>query len=940
MNENNVNEYEKDFHQISVKETLMKLKVTKECGLRDADVKELRIRYGENEIDTPETESLLDKVVNSIKEPMMMILLIAAIISFFIGQTGDGIGILSAIFIGVAIGIIVEGRSKRAADELKKACGNIQVKVLRDKNIKIVNSKELVPGDIVVLQSGDKVPADGRLLESVYMKLDESMLTGESKSVLKDEKLILEVNNTIPADKKNMLFSGTLVTEGSGVMAVASTGNNTEMGQVSKNLKEDDIDTPLQQKLGNLGAAISKISSIMALILFIYMVYKKWPQINVDTSSVRSFLKSIEPIKDSFVVCIALIVAAVPEGLPTMINMTLALTMRRMAKINALVRKKDACETIGSVSVICSDKTGTLTQNEMTVVDAFIGDQYVCLAKSQDSAKAEKWSEGLSVLSSYFIENCALNSTANLEIKDAGISFIGNTTECSLLKYLSSRGTDYKNTRTASNVVRQFEFTSKKKRMSTLVRKSNGYVFYTKGAPEIILEACKYININEKVLELNMWMKKQIKQEIKRLQKEAKRVIAFSYKDINNGINITSKMDEQIDEMVFTGFVGIEDPLRGDVKEAIAKAKRAGVETKILTGDNIDTATAIANQLRILSANKKAVTSREIDAMDEATLIKEIDDIGVVARSTPETKMRIVKALKAKNHVVAVTGDGINDAPALVKSDVGISMGITGTDVAQEASDIILKDDSFATIIKGLKWGRGIYENFQRFIQFQITVNIVAFLTAILSIVLNFKFPFTTIQLLWINIIMDGPPALSLGLEPVRDKVLKRKPINRTKSIITQGMLQSMLFNAFIMVTGILIVSNNPALIAGRELKLTAAGNSFDDKLCGAILFSTFAFFALWNAFNCREFGKDSIIPNFFKNKFALKIISATVIIQILIVQFASEFFNTVPLEFLMWARIVIYTFSVVVINEVIKFAKRLFVSYNNKSDSVVIAKP
>lgn len=905
--------------KMTVNDILYELNVDKNTGLDEQKINLLRDKHGFNELTPPKEKSIFKVLFEAVTEPMMIILLIAAALSFLINQIEDGIGIICAIIIGISIGIIVEGNSKKAADELKKVCENINVKVLREGKVVSITSRELVVGDIVMVEQGDKIPADGRLLEGFSLKIDESMLTGESEPVSKNSAFIAKMDKTLTADMINMLFSGTLVTEGYGKFVVTSTGDLSEVGKISQNLAEDGMDTPLQQKLGHMGEDISKVSAIVALSIFVFMIMQRMPNLHIRTNSFKAFLISISPIKDAFVICVALIVAAVPEGLPTMVNMTLALTMKKMAKTNALVRKKDACETIGSVSIICSDKTGTLTQNKMKVVDTFIGNN---IANRRN-------------LDLDFIYNCALNSTAELGVDKNGTVFIGNTTECALLQYLRENNVRYEDLRQKIHVSERVEFSSKRKCMYTLIKENSSNKLYIKGAPEMLLARCKYIKINGKVTKLNNSIREDVAEKIKMYQRQAKRVLAFAYKEIEKD-NMRKKEIEEQQEFIFIGFVGIMDPLRPDVKNAIKTAKKAGVETKILTGDNIDTARAIAEQLNLLNYGKRAILSQEIDSMDDETLKSEIDKIAVIARSTPETKMRIVEILKIKNEVVAVTGDGINDAPALIKSDVGIAMGITGSEVAQEASDVILRDDSFSTIIKAIRWGRSIYENFQRFIQFQLTVNIVAFLAAILSIVFKFKLPFTTIQLLWVNIIMDGPPALSLGLEPVRKIVLKRKPINRKDSIITAGMLRSMISSAILITIGILVVSKFPQILVGRELNTTIYGNCADDKIAGTVLFCTFSFFALWNAFNCREFGNDSIFPHFFENDFAIKVIVSTAILQIVIVQFASKFFNAVPLDVQTWLRIIIYTSSIVIIKEIQKLISRLVMDGNKISEESI----
>lgn len=855
-------------------------------GLSNEEVEKRRLKFGLNEFTPHEGSSFFEDLKDSLTEPMIIILLIAAVVSALVGEIHDALGIIGAIALGVAIGMITEGKSKKAADALSKMTENIEVKVLRNEHITTISKSELVPGDVVILETGDMIPADGRLVESINLKVREDMLTGESDDVSKKADVIIPIEEVeakgekveqdpIPAKQINMVFGGTLVAYGRGTMIVTSIGDNTQMGEIAQNLNVEQEETPLQIKLGDLGSKIAKVSSAIAGLLFIYMVGHMViaKTLHINTSSPVEFLESIDPIKTAFTVCIALIVAAVPEGLPTMINMTLAITMQKMAKINALVTKKEACETIGSVSVICSDKTGTLTQNRMTVEEIAI--------------------EGM-----YFLENCLINSTADIEIdKDSNVKYMGSATECALL--LKHKDKDYNKARQNANIIDQEQFSSATKQMSTTISLDGKEVKLIKGAPEIILQECSHMAINdEQVKAIEDSHIEEILFNISKLQEKSMRVLGFSH---------------EVDGMkIFNGFVGIKDPLRLDVKDAVMTAKKAGVLTKMLTGDNINTAKAIGEELGLLDNNMRAVESSYIDTLTEEELKKEIQTISIVARSKPDTKMRVVSALQALDEVVAVTGDGINDAPALSKADVGIAMGIAGTEVSKNAADIILTDDSFSTIVKGIQWGRGIFENFQRFVQFQLTVNMVAFLIAIICTVTGQDMPFTTIQLLWVNIIMDGPPALALGLEPVRKHVLDRPPIHKNASIITKSMMYSMIGNALLMtcliylqiVTNFLNVNNNEQ---------------------GTVTFALFAFLALFNALNCREFNTESIIPNFFKNKVALEIIGITGIAQIVLTQIFTDFFSSVPLDLMTWIKIILASFSIIVINEVIKIVIKLF---------------
>ena len=887
--------------------------VNAEKGLSDSEVKTRSEKFGKNEFSTKEEGSLLDDIKDALLEPMMIILLVAALISAIIGEYYDAIGIVCAVAIGITIGIVTEGKSKKAAEALAKMTEDIEVKVLRNGKVMNVSKSDLVPGDIVYLETGDMVPADGRFIETVDLKVREDMLTGESDDVKKDANAIIpleeidvkgqkQIQDPIPAKQSNMGFTGTLIAYGKGTMLVTGIGDNTEMGKIAETLQMDEEETPLQIKLGKLGAVIAKISSVIAALLFIFMTIKivTRGEVNIDFTGIKNFLESIGPIKTAFVTCIALIVAAVPEGLPTMINMTLALTM---ANINALVTKKEACETIGSVSVICSDKTGTLTQNRMTVENVYLNGKFVDLDKIEDM---------------YFINNCLLNSTADISFDGDKCNYLGNSTECALLLCLKNH--DYKKARKEQKIVHQIPFNSMNKYMATVIEEGDLDILLVKGAPEIILDKCVNEISNGKVIKITEERKKEILSEIQKLQAKSMRILGFGFRSISQAEveaaatsegNILSGSQE--DELIFNGFVAIKDPLRPDVFKAIETARKAGVETKMLTGDNINTARAIGEELGMLKEGMRAVEATYIDTLSDEELRKEIKTIAIVARSKPETKMRIVNALQTNGEVVGVTGDGINDAPALTKADVGIAMGITGSEVSKNAADIILTDDNFATIINGIKWGRGVYENFQRFIQFQLTVNVIAFLVAIISQILDFEMPFTTIQLLWVNIIMDGPPALALGLEPIRDAVFDRKPVDRKASIITKKMITSIVLNA-LYVTAILLIQMKFNILGADTTVIDGASES------ETVLFALFAFSALFNAFNCREFGTDSIFKNFTKNKTALLIISVTAIAQFIFTELFSGFFNAVSLSLVMWGKVILLAFMIIVVNEVVKF--------------------
>ena len=869
--------------------------IVSRTGLTHQEVEERKEQHGINEFSKPKEKSLLNEILEVLKEPLMVILIIAGGISLLVGEYEDGIGIFMAVLLGIIIGRITEGKSKKAAAALVKMTEDVSVKVVRDGRKQEIPKTDIVPGDLVFLEAGDLVPADGVILEASELQVREDMLTGESEPVAKTP--------NCPA------YGGTLIVVGAAVMSVTKIGDETEMGQIAKDLDQEEEMTPLQLKLGKLGGRISSISSMIAIMLFIYMVMQiiNESQLAFDFSSFSAFFDSLmnarvafPSVKTAFIVCVGLIVAAVPEGLPTMINITLALTMNRMAKVNVLIRKKEACETIGSVSVICSDKTGTLTENKMKVHKFYLGGEVVL--------------ENHIEMFPTFIENCIINSTADVEFNGSEHHYIGNPTEGALISVIGNPA--YQDLRELSPVLRKIPFSSENKYMMTVYEKGRHYMILSKGAPEIILKQCSHQQIGEEIRPLTNAREQQIAEKIKSWQSDGMRVLAFAFKETPSKIEALNTENWQ-GKLIFQGFVGISDPLREGVKAAIECAKDARIETKILTGDNIYTATAIGREIGIITPDKRVVEASYIDSLTDGELQRELKSISIVARSKPATKMRIVDALQKNGEVVAVTGDGINDAPALTKADVGIAMGIAGTEVSRNAADIILTDDNFNTIVEAIKWGRGIYNNFQRYIQFTLTVNVIAFLIMIISQMLNFPLPFTTIHLLWVNIIMDGPPALALGMEPIRTSVMKRKPIARNANIINSYMIYSILLNsAFI---GLILLMQMQFNFLGADMSnITVHGNEVQ-----TVMFSLFACLAIFNALNCREFGLVSIGANFFKNKIALLILVLTLLIQIVVTQYASGFFDTVPLTLQMWIRILIVGASVVLFNELVKYVIR-----------------
>ncbi len=662
-------------------------------------------------------------------------------------------------------------------------------------------------------------------------------------------------------------------------MLVTGVGNDTEFGQIAQELSSiEKTTTPLQEKLDKLGKQITVLGASAAAIVFAIEVlqFVMNGQLNLDT------------VSDAFITSIVLIVAAVPEGLPTIVAVSLALNIIKMSKENALVKKMIACETIGCVNIICSDKTGTLTENRMTVQKIYTGGELIDSEQLKDEM---------------LLKNYCINSNANISEEDGSWSFIGNPTEGSLLAAAAKAGVDYQELRHAADIVRVFPFSSQNKDMSTIVRENGKEILYVKGNPEKIISLCTGISEEEKEKNFHL---------MEEFQNKAGRLLAFAHKELEGQYN-DEEQDEVEQGLIYDGFVVISDPLSPDVYESIRNCRSAGIEVKMLTGDNIRTARAIANELHMLDDDHIAVEAADIEKLTDEELKEALKKIQVIARSTPLVKMRVVKLLKEQGNVVAVTGDGINDAPAIKHADVGIAMGIAGTDVTKEASDMVLLDDSFSTIIKAVQWGRGIYENFKRFIQFQLTVNVSSVVVVICSILAGFSAPFTALELLWINIIMDGPPALTLGLEPIRPDLLKHKPTRRNENIISKKMLLRIFVNGIFISVIFMLQHFKNFLGAAPEEEAT-------------VLFTLFVLFQLFNAFNCRELDDTPMFKNLLKNKLMLGVFFLVLILQGIITQFGAAVFETVPLSAAMWGKMLLTAFTVIILNEGIKAVKRLFV--------------
>lgn len=929
-------------YHMSREELLRTTGTDPERGLNEAQVQASREKYGANTFVRTSSESMARRIWDASTEPMLLMLIFAAIITLAVNITRyftggeynflECAGIFAAIFLSVAITIVTEGKSAKAFEALSKINEDTLIKVMRDGEPQLIAQKDIVIGDILLIETGDKIVADGRLLAGNDLSTDESALTGESLPVKKSADFTCQEGTPV-AERACMLYSGCFVSGGTGTMLVTGVGNDTEFGQIAQELSSiEKTTTPLQEKLDRLGKGITVLGASAAGIVFLIQIIE----------FIMNHTISLNSVSDAFITSIVLIVAAVPEGLPTIVAVSLALNIIKMSRENALVKKMIACETIGCVNIICSDKTGTLTENKMTVQKIYTGgklldpEDLALSAKapakailqpaepgtaaeaatpaavaaasgspdSPDALAASAPEDAPSAIDQetarILLRNHCINSNADITWEDGSWTFIGNPTECSLLAAAHKAETDYQQLRKEADIVRVFPFSSQNKDMSTIVKENGKLMLYTKGNPEKILSLCNNVSTEEA---------SRIQTMMEDFQSKAGRLLAFAHKELA-GFN-GEEQQELEQDLHYDGFVVISDPLSPDVYDSIRDCRRAGIEVKMLTGDNIRTARAIAEELHMLEEGHLAVEASEIESMSDEELKQALPKISVIARSTPLVKMRVVKLLKEEKNVVAVTGDGINDAPAIKNADVGIAMGIAGTEVTKEASDMVLLDDSFSTIIKAVQWGRGIYENFKRFIQFQLTVNVSSVVVVIASILAGFPAPFTALELLWINIIMDGPPALTLGLEPIREDLLKHPPTKRNENIISRKMLTRIFANGIFI--SIVFMLQHFANFLGAAPSEEAT-----------VLFTLFVLFQLFNAFNCRELDDTPMFKNLLNNKLMLGVFLIVLVLQFLITQVGTAVFETTPLSAMMWVKMMATALSVVVVNEIWKGVKHI----------------
>jgi P-type Ca2+ transporter type 2C len=878
-----------EFYNQSRKETLSALESKEKLGLSQEESKLRLKKYGPNLIEVKKKINPLIIFFKQFKSFIIYILLFAVAISFLTKEYVDA-SVISAILVFNALfGFIQEFRAEKSIEALKKLSA-LKANILRNGKIEKIDAKFLVPGDIIILEEGDKIPADARILSQKNLQISEASLTGESLPVSKTERELS--GNLGIADRKNLVFSSTLITRGRATAIVTGTGTHTEIGKIATLISQVKKElTPLQKKLDSFGKWIGGGVIGISIIIFIIGILKDNLFSLLTSSQYTEFLLQS---KEWFLTSIALAVAAVPEGLPAIVTISLAVGVRKMLKRKTLIRRLPSIETLGSTSVICSDKTGTLTKNEMTVQKAFVNSKILDVTGSGFSLNG-KIQGKITEKDLLLFKIGALCNNAGFE-KKSGLSKVhkmrGDPTELALL--ISAAKAKIENIKEWKRID-ELPFDSIRKMMSVLCKdpKTKKNFVFTKGAPEIVIEKCTRILINGRIQTLNSKTKKKILLQNEIFAKQALRVLGFAYKE-----NKSEKAGEKTESnLIFVGLQGMIDPPRLQVKESIQKCKDAGIRVIMVTGDNQYTAQAIANQIGIGGKSLNGVGFSNLSLQKKQ---KAIQEISIFARVEPRHKLEIIKLLQKQGYVCAMTGDGVNDAPALKKSDIGIAMGIKGTDVAKESSDMILQDDNFSSIVNSVEEGRGIYDNINKFINYLLSSNLAEVLVIFLAIIFGFPLPMTAIMLLWINLVTDGFPALALSADPYSKGIMKRKPKNSEKQIIGK----SALFN--IVYVAVLIT------IAVLGLFYWAQQSSFALEKMQTIAFT---------AIIVMEFARIYVIRSeydlgIFSNKWLILAILVSLLLQLAVIYTPlSSFFGTVPLNTTDWTAIIGATIAVFILS-------------------------
>lgn len=879
------------YYSQPVEEILQQLKVSSDRGLSEDEVKERLTRYGPNQLQSQKQKTLLMMFFEQFKSIMVVILLIAAVVSGVIGvMEGEGLVeafvILAILVINAVIGTVQEKKAQSSLEALNKM-STPHSKVLREGQVTEITSTEIVPGDIVVLDTGDIIPADLRLIEAVNMKVQESALTGESVPVEKSEE-VLEAKELPLGDRDNMAFSTSTVTYGRGKGVVVGTGMETEVGKIAHMLQNtQDTETPMSKRLGQLGKVLGYVALGICVFIFIIGVLygNHWLEM--------------------LMMAVSLAVAAIPEGLQIVSTIVLAIGVQRLVKLNAIVRTLPSVETLGSVTVICSDKTGTLTQNKMTVVEGWTGGNRI-------DFRNPPLPEELDSDEQMLLQSSLLCTDAHLKMLSGGEHEIaGDPTETAIVAAALGLKMDKNELDSRFPRVEEVPFDSERKRMSTINRMEDGkFRVNLKGGLDEVLAVSSQILIHGKVRPITEEDSETIKEENQRMAQSALRVLAVAYKDMETlPDEVNAETIEK--DLIFVGLLGMIDPARPEVVEAVKKCKTAGIRPVMITGDHKVTAVAIAGEIGIYNEGDKAVTGTDVEEMDDDTLYRDVKAYSVYARVAPEHKVRIVKAWQSHDDIVAMTGDGVNDAPALKQADIGVSMGVVGTEVAKEASDVILTDDNFATIVSAVEEGRRIYDNILKAIQFLLSANVGEVLLIFIASIANIGNPLTPILILWINLVTDSLPALALSMDPADKDVMTRKPRDPKQGFFTRGMIRRIGYQG----ATIGLISLVAYIIGFKD-----GGQPLGQTMAFAVL----GFSQLLHVRNLHSNRRSSFQTSIFSNKSLLGAIflSALLLFAVLVIPGVMEIFGVTAMDSTHWLYVGLLSLVPIVVVELVKLMK------------------
>ena len=863
------------WHALSESE-LFKVLGTRKIGLTGDEAEERLIKNGYNELIEVKRRTAFSIFLSQFKSFFVLILIAAILISIALGEIVNAIVILAVVIVNTLLGFFQEYSAEKAVAALKRIIAPVATVIRNGEKIE-VPSRYVVPGDIVYLDEGKRVPADMRLINQNDLEVDESSLTGESVPVPK--KINVLRKEIALQDMNNMTFMGTYVTHGTGTGIVVETGMGTQIGEIAKDVETiESPTTPLQIRLEQLGKYLGIIILVLCTIIFLLGIYAKQGT-----------------IFELFLVAVALAISAIPEGLPAVVTLTLSIGMKRMAMKNAIVKRLLAVESLGTTSIICSDKTGTLTKNEMTVEKIYINKNTIKVSgKGYEPVgdffiNDKKINPSNNKILMRMLEAIALCNNSSITKTEQEWKVIGDPTEGALVVLSKKAGIDALAFKNKYRMLAEIPFSSERKMMSVVYEENNKKFVYSKGAPENILKRCKFVMTSDGITKLNGKNLEEIIETYKKMAASPLRVLAVAYKNIPE--KIEKYTEEQIESnLIFLGVVGMEDPIREGVKEAIRKASNAGIKTVMITGDNEVTAASIAKQLGLIDDGGVVLTGLELESMNQIELENIIDKTSVFARVSPEHKVRILQAFESKGHVVAMTGDGVNDAPALKKADIGISMGLKGTDVAKEASDIILADDNYVTIVSAIEEGRGIYANIRKFVKLMLAVNFTEVFLISMTSIAGMPLPLMPLQLLWLNLVTDSFPAISLAVDPVEKDIMNKAPRKKTESIFSGGMSQ------------FLIVAAIVATIA--EVIIFLWGRQFGIDKARTLVLTLAVMFQMIFLFNCRSENKPFFKVNPLSNIYLFASVIIAILLQLLLIYspILQPIFATVPLNLTDWA--------------------------------------